>query len=61
MIKWIQNETIVICRNGHPVAELTSWQKKTNPLKQSAQLKNIIFKEDPSLPSTEEEWPEEAR
>jgi prevent-host-death family protein len=52
-----RHETIVICRNGTPVAELLPWQKTKNPLHQSAKLKKVKFKEAPWLPLTEEEWP----
>ena len=52
------NETVVICRNGSPVAELLPWKKVKNPLRTSPKLKKVKFKEDPSLPLSEEEWPE---
>jgi prevent-host-death family protein len=51
------HETIVICRNGMPIAELTPWKKVKNPLRQSPKLKNIIFNENPALPLSEDEWP----
>jgi len=51
-----KHETIVICRNGTPVAELTPWTGHRNPLKQSSKLKKVIFHEDPSLPLSEDEW-----
>ncbi len=51
-----KHETVVICRNGVPVAELSSWKKNQDPLRQNPKLKNVIFHEDPSLPLQEEDW-----
>ena len=51
------HETVVICRNGKPVAELTPWKSKKNPLQQSMKLKNVVFHEDPALPLSEDDWP----
>jgi len=53
-----KHETIVICRNGTPVAELLPWVKVKNPLRQSPKLKRIKFHENPSLPLSENDWPE---
>ena len=57
----VNHESVIICRNGTPVAELIPWTKAKNPLRQSPKLKKIRFNEDPSLPLTEDEWPEIAR
>lgn len=54
-------ENVLICRNGHPVAELLPWKKHKNPLKQNNILKKITFNQDPSLPLDEDEWPRESR
>ena len=54
-------ETIVICRNGIPIAELCAWHKNKNPLSQSAKLKHVKFYKDPSLPLDEEDWPQVSR
>ena len=54
-------ETVVICRNGKPVAELAPWSQVHNSLKQSPILKKVIFNEDPSLPLSPDEWPELSR
>jgi prevent-host-death family protein len=56
-----EHETIVICRNGSPVAELLPWQKTKNPLHQSPKLKKVKFNEEPWLPLTENEWPSSQR
>jgi prevent-host-death family protein len=54
-------ETVVICRNGKPVAELIPWKKAIDPLRQDPQLREVRFLEDPSLPLDESEWPEVQR
>lgn len=55
------HETVMICRNGTPVAELLPWKKTQSPLRQSAKLKKVIIREDPSLPLSSEEWPSSLR
>jgi prevent-host-death family protein len=56
-----QHETVVICRNGRPVAQLLPWVRSKNPLRQSPQLKKVVFHEDPSLPLDDSEWPDSER
>ncbi len=56
-----KHETIVICRNGVPIAELCAWKKSQNPLRQNSKLKKITFHEDPSLPLGENDWPSSSR
>ena len=56
-----KHETIVICRNGKPVAELSPWGSGRNPLEQSAKLKKVVFRENPSLPIGENDWPKSER
>lgn len=58
-----KHETVLICRNGVPVAELSAWNKnrKKNPLEQNKRLKNIKFYEDPTLPLDFEDWPQALR
>lgn len=56
-----KHETVLICRNGHPVAEMRPLSKAAHPLKKDPRLSNIIFNEDPSLPLSEDEWPVSAR
>ena len=55
------HETIVICRNGKPVAELSPWSRGRNPLQQSLKLKKVIIHQDPSLPLGDDEWPQAHR
>jgi prevent-host-death family protein len=54
-------ETIMICRNGTPVAELHPVNSTRNPLRTSARLRKVQFHEDPSLPLDASEWPAELR
>ena len=56
-----QGETVIICRNGKPVAEMIPWRKSQDPLQQDPQLKKVVFHEDPSLPLTADEWPNDLR
>jgi antitoxin (DNA-binding transcriptional repressor) of toxin-antitoxin stability system len=54
------NETIVICRNGEPVADLVPHQRasriKTHPV-----LSRIKIKYDPVETASEYEWPKRFR
>jgi prevent-host-death family protein len=57
-------ETVTICRDGKPVAELKSATRKPmNRLKPQADLKPLHVASDfnPVAPLSEEEWPEAAR
>ena len=54
-------ESIIICRNGVPIAELSAWRKNKNPLTQSSKLKNVKFHQDPALPLDEKDWPGDLR
>ncbi|MEW6358329.1 MAG: type II toxin-antitoxin system Phd/YefM family antitoxin [Planctomycetota bacterium] len=56
-----QRETVVICRNGKPVAELIPWKTAKDPLRQDAKLRKVKFREDAALPLDEDEWPEDLR
>jgi antitoxin (DNA-binding transcriptional repressor) of toxin-antitoxin stability system len=55
-----QGEAVHICRLGRPVAILRPLRANHDILRQDPRLK-VIFHEDPSLPLTDEEWPEEFR
>ena len=50
-------ESVVICRNGVPIAKLVSWKANRKPLRQSLKLKKVVFHEDPSLPLDDDAWP----
>lgn len=56
-----KHETVIICRNGTPVAELLPWEKDKNPLNQNPKLKKIKFFEDPTTPLSSEDWLESQR
>lgn len=54
------NEAIVICRNGEPVADLVP-HKRANRVKPHPILGRIKIEYDPTEPLTADEWPEAAR
>lgn len=53
-------ETIVICNNGKPVADLTP-HKRSDRLSTHPALSKIRLHYNPSEPLSEDEWPENAR
>ncbi len=57
-----RGEEVWICRNGKPIAEL---RRLTPPprarKKNSPDISNIKFYEDPMKPLSEEDWPEAFR
>lgn len=53
------HQKIRICRNGKPIADIVPIKLVKNPLKQNKALMNITMTYDPSLPLSEDEWPEE--
>jgi antitoxin (DNA-binding transcriptional repressor) of toxin-antitoxin stability system len=57
----LRHESVILCRNGKPVAELLPWKKPAEPLHQSARLKKVVFHESPSLPLAENDWPKKYR
>lgn len=58
-----QCETVLIRRNGKPVAKLVPWQEESavDPLRQHSAPSRVVFYEDPSLPLDDDDWPETAR
>ena len=56
-----QGETVLICRNGKPVAELRPLAPAADPLQIHPELSQIRFHEDPMVPLDPEEWPESER
>ena len=52
--------SIVICRNGEPVADLVP-HKKVNRLKPHPVLSKIEINYDPTEPLSEDEWPKASR
>ena len=57
-----EGETVVLCRNGVPIAELTrpAALPATDRLQVHPELQGKILY-DPVEPATEEDWPEEFR
>lgn len=53
-------ETILLCRNGKPVAEIVPYRKKKMPypLKPHPRLGGLKIKCDLTAPLSDEEWPE---
>lgn len=54
------SETIVICRNGEPVADLVP-HKRVNRIKTHPILSKVTIGYDPVEPLASDEWPEAAR
>lgn len=56
-------ETVLICREGKPVAELkrAAARAKVDRLKPNPDLKPIAINYDPTEPLSEDEWPPEYR
>ena len=54
-------ETVVICRDGKPFAQIAPCRPVPNPLQPHPHLSQVMVHEDPSLPLTDEELPEEYR
>ena len=56
------NETVVLCRNGKPVAEIKRPERVVNRLKPEPKLRVKFARGfDPTEPATEQDWPEESR
>jgi len=53
-------ETIVICRNGRPVADLVP-HRRASRIKTHPVLSKIKIDYDPVEPLTDDEWPETTR
>ena len=56
-----KGETVQICRNGKPIAELVPVSGTRDPLKMHPKLKRVKFNESPLMPLSEDEWPEAHR
>ena len=54
------SETIVICRNGEPVADLVP-HKRVNRIKPHPILGKMKIKYDPTEPASDAEWPRRFR
>lgn len=51
-----RGETVVICRNGKPVAELRAVSPRRGRLATRRDLANITFHEAPTLPFAAADW-----
>jgi antitoxin (DNA-binding transcriptional repressor) of toxin-antitoxin stability system len=58
-----ENETVVLCRNGKPVAELKRPARTvSNRLKPAPRLRVKFARGfDPAQPAAEQDWPKKAR
>lgn len=56
-----RGEWVRICRNGKPIADLRPVARAADPLRTSPKLSGVHFREDPTQPLSETDWPEEAR
>lgn len=59
-----KGETVLICRNGKPVAELTAPKAPVSSLRSRLTPNPMLAGRilyDPTEEATEEEWPEDAR
>lgn len=55
-----ENECILVCRNGHPVAEIYSVERpNARELPEARPDMAPTLKYDPAEPLSEDEWPEE--
>lgn len=55
-----RGETVIICRNERPIAELRAVRATVDPLIQHPSLAGVIFHEDPTKPLEPEDWPDDA-
>jgi antitoxin (DNA-binding transcriptional repressor) of toxin-antitoxin stability system len=53
-----RGETVVICRNDRPIAELRPVQTVRDPIAQHPELTGVVFHEDPSAPLEPGDWPD---
>lgn len=53
-----QHQTVRICRNGKPIADLVPVQGIPNPLQIHPDIAKIKLKYDPTQPLSKDEWSE---
>ena len=57
-----KQEPIIICRYGHPIAEIIPLKKKKiNPFILHKELQGVKIKYDPTAGASEDEWSNEDR
>lgn len=54
-----RGETVLICRNDRPVAELRPLPVAVDPLRVHPELSRIRFHQDPMAPLDPEDWPQD--
>lgn len=54
-------QTVIICRNGRPVAQLIPYREISDPLEQDPRLAGAVYYVDPCAPVPEDDWPEALR
>lgn len=50
------NETVRVCRNGKPIADIIPIKRSGDPLKQHKKLMGVKIKYDPTEPLNDDEW-----
>jgi antitoxin (DNA-binding transcriptional repressor) of toxin-antitoxin stability system len=53
-----KGETVIICRDSMPVAELKPVPETKPPFRTNPRLVPVVFVEDPTKPLAPEDWPE---
>jgi prevent-host-death family protein len=63
LISEVENEktTVIICRNGKPVADLVYHKNTQDPLKQNKKLSGAKYLCDPCSGVDNDDWPEDLR
>jgi prevent-host-death family protein len=56
-----KHETVMLCRNGKPVAQIVPIKALGSPLKHSAKLGKLKLSYDPTETLAADEWPMDAR
>lgn len=57
-----RHERVRVCRKGRPVAEIGPIPANGRDLlERDPRLRGIVFREDPTAPVSEEDWPSEDR
>ena len=56
-----RDETVVICRNGKPIAVLSAYRTGVDPMQQHPELQGVIYNEDPAAPLESSDWPSNLR
>ncbi len=52
-----RGDSIIICRNGKPVAELRPLPRAKATTRPHPKLSKVVFREDPAKPLAPSDWP----